>query len=106
MKVEIRIDGELFPCYPTMGAMVRFKQETGREVSSIEENSLTDACMYLWCCVKSASRREGKKFDMTFMDFADSINLEDMQGWMSDLLSKAQEEARSKSDDKEKKTSL
>lgn len=91
MKVEIRIDGELFPCYPTMGAMVRFKQETGREVSTIEDNSLSDACMYLWCCIVSASKREGKKFDMTFMDFADSIDLEDMQGWMSELLSKAQE---------------
>lgn len=64
-----------------MGAMLRFKQETGREITEIEPDSFTDLCTYLWCCVMSASKREGKTFDMPLMDFADSLTPEDMAEW-------------------------
>lgn len=64
-----------------MGAMLRFKQETGREITTIDAGSLSDLCTYMWCCVASASKREGKQFDMSLMDFADSISPEDMAAW-------------------------
>ncbi len=38
-------------------------------------------CTYLWCCVVSAAKREGKPFDMSLMDFADSLAPEDMTEW-------------------------
>ena len=64
-----------------MGAMLRFKQETGREITTIDAGSISDLCTYMWCCVASASKREGKQFDMSLMDFADSISPEDMAAW-------------------------
>ncbi len=38
-------------------------------------------CTYLWCCVVSAAKREGKPFDMSLMDFADSLAPEVMTEW-------------------------
>lgn len=80
-RIEITINGEAYPCSPTMGAMLRFKQETGREITEIDGSSFTDLCTYLWCCVISASKREGKEFNMSLLDFADGIAPEDMAAW-------------------------
>lgn len=79
--IEITVNGTAYPCSPTMGAMLRFKQETGREITEIDSTSFTDLCTYLWCCVKSAAKREGKPFDMSLMEFADSLTPEDMAEW-------------------------
>ena len=73
-----------------MGAMLRFKQETGREITEIEPNSFTDLCTYLWCCVVSASKREGKPFDLSLMDFADSLSPEDMAEWNKAITAEVQ----------------
>lgn len=101
-RLEIRINNEAYPCRPTMGAMLRFKQETGREVTEINPASFSDLCTYLWCCITSASKREGKKFDMSLMDFADSLTPEDMAEWTGAL----QEQASGKEEatTEEKKT--
>lgn len=80
-RIEITVDGTAYPCSPTMGAMLRFKEETGREITEIDAKSFTDLCTYLWCCVVSASRREGKEFGMSLMDFADRITPDDMAEW-------------------------
>lgn len=88
-RVEINVNGKAFPCGPTMGAMLRFKQETGREITEINASSFSDLCTYLWCCVVSASRREGLEFTMTLMDFADSISPEDMTEWNEAIMASA-----------------
>lgn len=90
MKVEITINGVAFPCKPTMGAMLRFKQETGREVTEI--NGFSDLCIYLWCCIVSAcSARDyqGEKFDLTLMEFADSVSPDDMAVWYDSIAKEA-----------------
>lgn len=69
-----------------MGAMLRFKQETGKEITEIDPSSFTDLCTYLWCCVVSASKREGREFGMSLMDFADSIMPEDMTAWGNSIM--------------------
>ncbi len=79
-KIEIKINGKAYPCRPTMGAMLRFKNETGREVTEID-GDFSDLCIYLWCCVVSASKKDNIPFDMSIMDFADSIEPEDMNAW-------------------------
>lgn len=80
-RATITIDGKAWPCSPTMGAMLRFKQETGREITEIDPSSFTDLCTYLWCCVVSASKREGVAFELSLMDFADRVSPEDMSEW-------------------------
>ena len=80
-KVEITVNGKAYPCRPTMGAMLRFKNETGREVTSIEPSDISGLCTYLWCCVVSACKCDGVEFGLSLMDFADSISQEDMGAW-------------------------
>ena len=41
-KVEVTINGKAYPCRPTMGAMLRFKKETGKEVTEITNSGLAD----------------------------------------------------------------
>lgn len=91
-KVEIKIGKEVFPCRQTMGAMLRFKQETGREVTEIDATSFTDICTFLWCCIVSASKADGKKFKLSLMDFADSVSPEDMNEWAAAIQGETTEE--------------
>ena len=78
---KIIINGKEYPCRPTMGAMLRFKEQTGKEITELDTNSFTDLCTYLWCCIKSACAREQKQFDLSLIEFADSIDPDDMNAW-------------------------
>lgn len=84
-KIEVTINGVAYPCRPTMGAMLRFKKETGKEVTEITSNSLTDLCTYLYCCVASASAADSVDFKMSLMDFADALNPEEMTAWAAQM---------------------
>ena len=92
MKIQVTINGASYPCYPTMGAMLRFKQETGRELTTIQPDSVSDLCTYLWCCTASASKREGKKFDMELMDFADALDPDDLMRWSTEVNAQTSDE--------------
>ena len=72
-----------------MGAMLRFKEQTGREITQIDPSSLSDLCTYLWCCVKAGAKREGKEFDLSLMDFADSLTPDDMAEWNAAIMEAA-----------------
>lgn len=76
-KIEIEIDGKKYPCYQTMGALLLFEREAGKEVSKIT-TSITDQCLLLWACCKSASRREGIDFPYSAEDFADNLFPDDV----------------------------
>lgn len=103
-KIEIMIDGKAYPCRQTMGAMLRFKKETGKEVTEISGN-LSDMCAYLYCCTASACKKDGVKFDMTLMDFADSLTPEDLNGWTTAVNSTTETTSVSEEDaNGEKKT--
>lgn len=84
-KAVITINGQEWPCRPTMGAMLRFRQETGHEVTEIKDSSLSEICTYLWCCIKSASSADGKAFDLSLMDFADRIDQNDLAEWTAQI---------------------
>lgn len=98
-NVEITINGKAYPCRQTMGAMLRFKQETGKEVTDIEAGNLTDLCTFLWCCIVSACKTDGVEFGLSLMEFADSIGPDEMQKWSDS----AAEEAQGNGNDEEKK---
>lgn len=100
-KIEVLINGKAYPCRPTMGAMLRFKKETGKEVTEIGTNSFSDLCVYLYCCVASASANDRVDFNMSLMDFADALNPDDMANWAAQL----QAESATGSDDNEEKKS-
>ena len=81
MALEIVVNGKTYPCRQTMGAMLRFKRETGKEASAISDDSVTDLVTYLWCCVLSACKHDGVEFTYTLEDFADSLTMEDVAKW-------------------------
>ena len=79
-KIEVVINGKAYPCRQTMGAMLRFKKETGKEVTDIVD-SPTDMLAFLYCCTQSACAHDGVAFDMDLMAFADSITPDDLNQW-------------------------
>lgn len=83
--MTVTINDEEYPIRLTMGAILRFKQETGKELAEAE--GTVDNATIIWCCIKSACKREGKKFDLSLMDFADNVDAEDIQGLVETLFS-------------------
>ncbi len=84
-KVQVTINGVDYPCRPTMGAMLRFKKETGKEITEMTDKSFTDLCTYLYCCVVSACSADKVDFNMSLMEFADALNPEDMNAWTAQM---------------------
>lgn len=60
----------------TMGALLRFKKETGYDIASAKAGDTSDMITLLWCCVASACMAEKVAFDMTLLDFADLCSVE------------------------------
>lgn len=92
-KLEIVVNDVAYPCTPGMGAMLRFKQETGKEFDEINPNSITELFTYLYCCVVSGCKREKLPFDYKLMDFADCVSVEDMNAWKEALMAAQSEVA-------------
>ena len=92
-KIEVTINGVTYPCRPNMGAMLRFKKETGKEITEITDKSFTDLCTYLYCCVASASAADKVDFSMSLLEFADALNPEDMQAWTAQMQPDANDNA-------------
>lgn len=72
----ITINGKEYPCRVTMGALLRFQRETGKDASQIGQNDVSDLITLLWCCVVSASKADGVEFSMSVLDFADRLDPE------------------------------
>ncbi len=102
-KIQIMIGGKAYPCRQTMGAMLRFKKETGKEVTEVG-GSLSDMCAYLYCCTASACKHDGVDFDMSLMDFADSLTPEDLTKW-TDTVNATEDEAQEDTDTEGEKKS-
>lgn len=37
-NIEIVVNGKAYPCRQTMGALLRFKRETGKEVTEVSDS--------------------------------------------------------------------
>lgn len=82
MEKRIEIDGKLYPCYMTIGAMMAFKKITGREVDDMAGSGIEGVATLFFCCVRGACRRE--KIEFPFKDpeeMADFIRPEDLSTW-------------------------
>lgn len=66
----ITVAGVEYPYIETMGALLDFQEETGK----LEPAGLAENLKYIYCVVRSACRRLGREFDMTFQEFADSLD--------------------------------
>lgn len=77
--VEVKIGGKVYPCRMTMGAMLRYRRLTGKEVSEMEGGSVSDLATLLYCCTASACAADGVEFGMSLDEFCDRIGPEDME---------------------------
>lgn len=98
-KVTVTIEGKEYPIKNTMGAMLRFTQETGKEVNEVSTSSSLSA-VYAWCCIKSACDHDKVDFDMSLMEFADSISVNEVTDIL--LALSASDEKASPKTEKEK----
>ena len=73
MKKSIVIKGKEYPSRLTMGAMLRFRNETGYDVSRMSYDNLSDLITFIWCCCVSACSADKVEFSFSLMDFADNI---------------------------------
>jgi len=71
---EIRIGEESFPFRMTMGALVRFKRLTGKEISELNDGDIEDICALVYCCIQSSCAADKIPFEKTFLDFCDGIS--------------------------------
>lgn len=95
-KVTVIIEGKAYPCRSTMGAMLRFKEVRGKDVSEMDGTDLGDLMAFLYCCVKSACARERVDFPYTYDDFTDSISPEEFQQWSRSLESDGNDDGEKK----------
>ena len=73
---RILINGKEYPVRMTMGAMLRFKRETGRDVSEVKRTDAADMVVLLWCMVASACSADKVPFELGLEDFADALTPE------------------------------
>lgn len=71
--LKLTIGGKEYPCRVTMGAMTRFKHESGKDVSKMGQGDIGELVLFIYCCVKSACNADGVAFDMDFETFADHL---------------------------------
>lgn len=88
MKIEIK--GKEYPCYFVMGAFLRFKRETGKDVSQIQQDDLEDLLMLMWCCVKCSCQAEDIDFSFDFESFCNSITPAVLSSWNEKISELAQ----------------
>lgn len=84
-KTKIKVGGKEYPCRVTMGAMVRFKNESGKDVSTLEKTNISELVLFVYCCVKSACNADKVPFDYDFETFADLMEPEGVNSFYEDM---------------------
>lgn len=91
---KIQVYGKEYLMRMTMGAMLRFKRETDRDVSEIG----TDVSLmvtFLFCCVASACNADGVAFDLDIDKFADGLGM-DMLNEFAETMQEDVDESKKK----------
>ena len=81
---KITVYNKEYPMRMTMGAMRRFKQETGMEVSEMTmEVSLM--VVFLYCCVASACNADNIPFELDIDKFADGLEMDKLTDFVETM---------------------
>ena len=94
--MEITINGTVLPFVFTMGAIIDFKRLTGKDVDKLPEDDVEGMVALCYCCIKTACRKEGKIFDISFQDFADSLSFQEFIAMSNGLVSQQANDADKK----------
>lgn len=105
MNIKIKVNGRSLPAYETLGAAIRFKDETGRDLSRIDLTSISDIAVLLWARVAGACARERIEFSMTVREFADAVDMKSLAEWSEALQKEATGNADKSEESKKKRGS-
>lgn len=84
-KSVIKINGVAYPSRMTMGAMMEFKERTGKEVTELQGGDISLAVTLLFCCIVSACRADGIPVPFQSpVEMADCMDADDFASWQSD----------------------
>lgn len=78
-----------FPHRVTMGAMLRFKRETGRDFSEVGEKDIEALVVFMWCCTVSACKADGVDFGLSLEDYADMTEPADVRAFYDEMSASA-----------------
>lgn len=85
-----------------MGALKEYRNITGIDPKDMDPGSAVDMATFIYCCIKSACRKDGVEFKETLDDFLDSVDADTVNGW-AEALSSASSKAVGKVEAKAKK---
>lgn len=80
-KIMIEVGGKVLPCRLTMGAMLLFKRNTGKDVSQMDGSDMEELLTLMWCCIACACKADGVEFDTDFETFTCMITPDDVSQW-------------------------
>jgi hypothetical protein len=75
---SVKICGKEYPFRMTMGALMRFKRETGHDVSRMDATDLTENLVLIWCCILSACVVDNVVFEYSAQELADRLEPQDV----------------------------
>lgn len=78
---HIMLAGTAYPARMVMGALLRFRRETGRDAAQMDPSDVGDLLLLLWCCTAAASHADGIPFTYDFDTFCDMITPGDVARW-------------------------
>ena len=87
--------GKEYPNRVTMGAMIDFKRETGKDVNEIGAD-MELLTMFMFCCVRSACRADEVTFDLGFERFADGIDLSEFNRFQESMVTGGEDGSKKK----------
>lgn len=95
---KIVIGGMNYPCTMTMGAMLRFKRRTNKEVQQLNPNDIEEFLELIHACVVSGCKAEGVAFDLSLDEMADGLTVEEMTCFSEEMFGapKSGEESKKK----------
>lgn len=77
--------GETYPFEFTMGAMLLFKKETGKEATEADFSSLSELLTILWGGVVAATEATGGNCPYTLQQFANRIDNQTLVKWQQEV---------------------
>lgn len=80
-KIMIEVGGKEVPCRLTMGAMLLFKQNVGKDVSQMDGSDMEELLWLMWCCIVCACKADEVEFDIDFERFTCMITPDDVSKW-------------------------
>ena len=95
--MKMKIGDREYPMRLTLGAMLRFRRETGKELNEAEADmSMTMLIVLMWCCLVSACQADGVECDLTMEQMADRLDVKDVNRFSSQLSQGQSAEAKKK----------